>query len=299
MMIFLYTLIIWKMYRSGTATKMRSFQSKTSIMCRFSSASLICSGSQTHLHSTAHPSSSTGSKDKQRRVPERVFSTGESDGEHHVSLRYRYSKKNDSREPHVHEHRSSRVICFLDSTLTKFDVNEGMKRAPPMIVTLIRGSSQRHIQRLVKKEFDGKTSSRMNRPESSSSSSRSLTRMDRQRRKALKLLIALIVEFFVCWTPLFIYHTVGTFDKKFYRSMPKIYVDLILLFSFASASCNPLTYYFMSERYRTVLYANLSFCLPHRYQTKLSQRSKQQINGVPTHQKLHLGEEKRKAMLKG
>lgn len=82
--------------------------------------------------------------------------------------------------------------------------------------------------------------------------------MDRQRRKALKLLIVLIVEFFVCWTPLYIYHTIGAFNKAFYRFVPSVFLDLILLFSFASASCNPLTYYFMSQRYRTVLYANIS-----------------------------------------
>lgn len=85
-------------------------------------------------------------------------------------------------------------------------------------------------------------------------------RMDRNRRKALKILIVLIMEFFICWTPLFIYHTIGTFDKKFYRSMPNILLDLILLFSFASALCNPLTYYFMSKRYRSALYAYLRCC---------------------------------------
>ena len=56
--------------------------------------------------------------------------------------------------------------------------------------------------------------------------------MDRHRRKALRLLIVLIVEFFLCWTPLYIYHTIGTFKKDFYRSVPGVWVDLILLCSF-------------------------------------------------------------------
>lgn len=79
-------------------------------------------------------------------------------------------------------------------------------------------------------------------------------RMDRQRRKASKLLLALIVEFFICWVPLYIYQTVGTFDKSFHRSIPSFVLDAILLFSFASAASNPLTYHFMSKRYRTVLH---------------------------------------------
>jgi len=100
--------------------------------------------------------------------------------------------------------------------------------------------------------------------------------MDRHRRKALKLLITLIVEFFVCWTPLFIYHTIGTFDKNFYRKTPNVYVDLILLFSFASASCNPLTYYFMSKRYRSVLYAYLRCCFFKKDQGMFMNQKNQQ-----------------------
>lgn len=85
-----------------------------------------------------------------------------------------------------------------------------------------------------------------------------LCRIDRHRRKALKLLIIIIVEFFLCWTPLFLYHTLGTFSKTFYRRTPSFLLDLILLFSFASALTNPLTYYFMSKRYRAVLFSYLT-----------------------------------------
>jgi hypothetical protein len=100
--------------------------------------------------------------------------------------------------------------------------------------------------------------------------------MDRHRRKALKLLITLIVEFFVCWTPLFIFHTIGTFNRNFYRTTPNIYIDLVLLFSFASASCNPLTYYFMSKRYRSVLYAYLQCCCFNKDQRKFIDEKNQQ-----------------------
>ena len=79
-------------------------------------------------------------------------------------------------------------------------------------------------------------------------------RMDRQRRKALKLLIVLIVTFFICWIPLYTYQTIGTFDKGFYRLVPSLVLDIILLLSFISTLCNPITYYFMSERYRTWIY---------------------------------------------
>lgn len=108
-----------------------------------------------------------------------------------------------------------------------------------------------------------------------SSTTQGVYHMDRHRRKALKLLIVIIVEFFICWTPLFIYHTFGTFDKKFYRSTPTIFVDLILLFSFASLLCNPFTYYFMSKRYRSVLYAYLSYCVCCKDKTKLNKKNRE------------------------
>ncbi|CAF2935709.1 unnamed protein product [Rotaria sp. Silwood2] len=108
--------------------------------------------------------------------------------------------------------------------------------------------------------------------------------MDRHRRKALKLLIVIIVEFFICWTPLFIYHTFGTFDKKFYRSMPSIFVDLILLFSFASLLCNPFTYYFMSKRYR-MLNQNL---------TKKDQEARHIVEALRLHQQQNILEYKQK-----
>lgn len=121
--------------------------------------------------------------------------------------------------------------------------------------------------------------------------------MDRHRRKALKLLIAIIIEFFICWTPLFIYHTFGTFDKKFYRSMPSIFVDLILLFSFASLLCNPFTYYFMSKRYRTVLYAYLSYCCCIKDKRKFHKKSadaRQIVEALRLHQQQNTLEYKRK-----
>ena len=107
-------------------------------------------------------------------------------------------------------------------------------------------------------------------------------RSDRHRRKALKLLIIIILEFFLCWTPLYIYHTIGTFQKHFYRSTPSFIFDLILLFSFLSALSNPLTYYFMSKRYRNVLFIYLTCC-----QKKSNRRKTQEANQFIQALRLH------------
>jgi hypothetical protein len=122
-------------------------------------------------------------------------------------------------------------------------------------------------------------------------------RIDRHRRKALKLLIVIILEFFICWTPLFIFHTYGTFDKNFYRSMPTIFIDLILLFSFASPLCNPFTYYFMSKRYRAVLYAYIPCCYSNEKKEKFNQKNQdaqQIIKALHLHQQQNSLEYKQK-----
>ena len=139
--------------------------------------------------------------------------------------------------------------------------------------------------------------SKSNHSITSHTSNQGIYRVDRHRRKALKLLIVIILEFFICWTPLFIYHTFGTFDKKFYRSMPTIFVDLILLFSFASPLCNPFTYYFMSKRYRSVLYAYLLSCSSRKNKEKFNQKTQeaqQFIKALHLHQQQNSLEYKRK-----
>lgn len=135
----------------------------------------------------------------------------------------------------------------------------------------------------------------------SSTSNQSVYRVDRHRRKALKLLIVIIMEFFICWTPLFLFHTFGTFNKQFYRTMPTIFVDIILLFSFASLLCNPFTYYFMSKRYRMVLYGYLSSCcLCRTNERKLSQKNeeaRQVVQALRLHQQQNSFEYQMKSSL--
>lgn len=96
---------------------------------------------------------------------------------------------------------------------------------------------------------------------------------NRHRRKASKLLVVLIVEFIICWTPLYLYHTIGTFDNSTYRFLPGWLLDVFLLLSFLSASCNPITYYFMSHRYRNILSFTWQRIRSRRFRSTLSTRT--------------------------
>ena len=161
--------------------------------------------------------------------------------------------------------------CRLDISSTKQQkFSRTPERFQPITDSLFHDNDYQNIDNNMTKESLQPMNSQRIINSNRYKSSHGISRMDRHRRKALKLSIALIMEFFICWTPLFLYHTIGTFDKSFYRSTPTIYLDLILLFSFASASCNPLTYYFMSKRYRSALYAYLSCCFYNKNQANVS-----------------------------
>ena len=58
--------------------------------------------------------------------------------------------------------------------------------------------------------------------------------------------------------------------------MPSIFVDIILLFSFVPLLTNPFTYYFMSKRYRAILYAYLSYCYWNKDTEKFNKKIKKQ-----------------------
>lgn len=104
--------------------------------------------------------------------------------------------------------------------------------------------------------------------------------IDHDRRKASILLIVLIVEFIICWTPLYLYHTIGIFNKTFYRSIPSIIPNLILFLSFVSTSCNPITYYFMSRRFRKICYESFKQLYRRKYRSNLDSVFYERSEGI-------------------
>jgi hypothetical protein len=259
-MIVLYTSIIWKIYRNSTAMRMRSIPSNTH------STSASFSFNKCFRYQSVNSD----------KIDQETIQASNFEKSLHPSSNQSSSR---SRSGVAEEDKGQNPQS--DISLNKKQVTLTHAASEPTT----RPSSQNN--KLAKKPFRRLTplnSSNKN----SNSPSNGTSRMDRHRRKALKLLITLIVEFFICWTPLFIYHTIGTFNKNFYRSIPNVFVDLILLFSFASASCNPLTYCFMSKRYRSVLYAYLPCCCLNKNQrmfiNQKDQRASQLIKALHSSQ---------------
>ncbi|CAF4801157.1 unnamed protein product [Rotaria sp. Silwood1] len=273
-MIVLYALIIRKMYRNSTAVQMRSFKNNIP-------KGKICLNSSSPKYIPFNKLSKFRLVNSDLTVNKRRES----------SMLEKFGQRLS-----FHSNSKSKSGLSEDEQIPNSELNISIKKHQfNRTYTITRLPSQNNNDNTTKQDFH-RLSSRKSRTPRRGSSTQGLCRTDRNRRKALKLLITLIMEFFICWTPLFIYHTIGTFDKKFYRSTPNIYVDLILLFSFASASCNPLTYYFMSKRYRSALYAYLQCCYLNENEQKFINQNNHQPH--PIHKPLRSNEKKNSPELK-
>ncbi|CAF1068907.1 unnamed protein product [Rotaria sordida] len=257
-MLVLYTLIICKIYKNNTATRMRfsqyNYSSKT-------------------LSNSSNSSSLRGNNSRQRQRMSLDYHQYNSNGQksNNDISKFEIVGRISSQQS---SSRSKSGLNDDDYQITSsWPKNVNHNKKNPLTNSFSNPiSKERKPSKIF---YNSNHSCRSSNKSYRSSTNQGTYHMDRHRRKALKLLIVIIVEFFICWTPLFIYHTFGTFDKKFYRSMPTILFDLILLFSFASLLCNPFTYYFMSKRYRTVLYAYLSCCCCKQINIKFNKKNQE------------------------
>ncbi|GIX99197.1 cholecystokinin receptor type A [Caerostris darwini] len=69
--------------------------------------------------------------------------------------------------------------------------------------------------------------------------------------RVIRMLFVVVVEFFICWTPLYVVNTWALYDAKtVYSSLGYIGMAVIYLMAYISSCCNPLTYCFMHKKYR-------------------------------------------------
>ncbi|XP_065283066.1 gastrin/cholecystokinin type B receptor-like isoform X7 [Dermacentor albipictus] len=71
------------------------------------------------------------------------------------------------------------------------------------------------------------------------------------KRRVIRMLSVLVLEFFVCWTPLYVLHTWTVFDAHAaYSRVPAGAFAAVHLLAYVSSCCNPITYCFMHDKYR-------------------------------------------------
>lgn len=75
------------------------------------------------------------------------------------------------------------------------------------------------------------------------------------------MLFVVVLEFFICWTPLYVINTITLFDHKIvYQNLGYTAISFFQLLAYSSSCCNPITYCFMNVGFRKA-FLNLFRCL--------------------------------------
>lgn len=71
------------------------------------------------------------------------------------------------------------------------------------------------------------------------------------KKRVIKMLCVVVLEFFICWSPLYIINTIVLFDKDYvYNNIGYAGVSFLQLLAYSSSCCNPITYCFMNGGFR-------------------------------------------------
>ncbi|KAG6796368.1 cholecystokinin receptor-like [Apis mellifera caucasica] len=71
------------------------------------------------------------------------------------------------------------------------------------------------------------------------------------KKKVIRMLFVIVLEFFVCWAPLHVINTWYLFAPDFvYSTVGSTGISLVQLLAYVSSCCNPITYCFMNRKFR-------------------------------------------------
>lgn len=80
------------------------------------------------------------------------------------------------------------------------------------------------------------------------------------KKRVIKMLFAVVLEFFICWTPLYTINTIALFDPTIiYDNLGYTAISFFQLLAYSSSCCNPITYCFMNCGFRKS-FVNLFRC---------------------------------------
>ncbi|XP_067828414.1 cholecystokinin receptor type A [Heptranchias perlo] len=85
------------------------------------------------------------------------------------------------------------------------------------------------------------------------------------KKRVIRMLIVIVIMFFICWTPIFCANAWRAFDKvSADRLLSGTPISFIHLLSYTSACVNPIIYCFMNKRFRMAFLATFSCCTKRR-----------------------------------
>lgn len=93
------------------------------------------------------------------------------------------------------------------------------------------------------------------------------------------MLFAVVLEFFICWTPLYVINTIVLFDASIiYTKLGYTAISFLQLLAYTSSCCNPITYCFMNYAFRKS-FVNSFRCWRHRGGAGRTNRNLNLLNG--------------------
>ncbi|XP_039607192.1 cholecystokinin receptor type A isoform X1 [Polypterus senegalus] len=119
-----------------------------------------------------------------------------------------------------------------------------------------------YLQKPKKKKMEMQTvtttssSLKINRMRSNSSTANLMA-----KKRVIRMLIVIVILFFICWTPLFSANAWKAFDRNSAgRLLSGAPISFIQLLSYTSACVNPIIYCFMNKRFRMGFLATFTCC---------------------------------------
>ncbi|XP_076336106.1 cholecystokinin receptor-like [Tachypleus tridentatus] len=72
-----------------------------------------------------------------------------------------------------------------------------------------------------------------------------------QKRRVIKMLFVVVLEFFLCWSPIYVLNTITLFNPVVvYQGLGYYGISFFHLLAYTSSCCNPITYCFMNSKFR-------------------------------------------------
>lgn len=103
------------------------------------------------------------------------------------------------------------------------------------------------------------------------------TRILANKKRVVKMLCVVVLEYFICWTPLSVLNSWTVFDYRSARdNFTPLLKSAILLLSYLSSCIHPITYCFMNRRFRQ----SFAFAFKCCFRKKLSSMN---INNESSH----------------
>lgn len=88
------------------------------------------------------------------------------------------------------------------------------------------------------------------------------------KKRVIQMLFVVVLEFFICWTPLYVINTLALFiPQVVYQTLGYTTITYFQLLAYSSSCCNPITYCFMNRGFRKA-FLNLFRCFKRIHEPK-------------------------------